>query len=269
MTPVPILLYHSVAPTATAEYRRWCIDPRRFDEHLAVVDELGYTPLTVSDFVDRRRTGALPERPLLITFDDGRGDFAEHALELLHRRNVPATLYVVAGYVGKTSAFLPMEDERSAPMLSWDELAACSAAGVEIGAHSMTHRELDVMAVADLDREVARSRDVLEANLGIGIHSFAYPHGYHRAPVVDAVRRAGFSSACAVKDRWSHDGDDRFALARLFVWDTTTAADLEDLLSHPPSSPTDDRWHRPALRWGWRNVRRVRRLARGVRVGAS
>jgi peptidoglycan/xylan/chitin deacetylase (PgdA/CDA1 family) len=259
VTAVPILLYHSVAPSASPDYRPWCVDPADFGAHLDVVLDLGYSPMTVSAFLDSRADGSLPSKPCVITFDDGRADFVEHAVHELAARGIPSTMYVVSGHIGGRSSWLPMSAERSQPMMDWSDLASLASVGVEIGAHSETHRELDVLTPARLREEVSTSLDRLTEGLGIGVRSFAYPHGYHSRRVVAAVRDAGFDSAAAVGDRWSHVADDRFALSRMFVWNTTTPDDLADILSSPPASPERDGVRRHVLRTGWRCVRWARR----------
>lgn len=258
MTPVPILLYHSVGSTTSPAYARWCVDPGLFGEHLDVLGALGYTPLTVSDFVDARQNDALPARPCLVTFDDGRADFVDGAMPALESRGVPATLYMVSGEVGGASKWLRIPGEQDGPMMSWSDLRAIADAGIEIGAHSETHVELDITRSARLTTEVAASRDRLSEGLGTAIRSFAYPHGYHSPRVIHAVREAGYDSAVAVKDRWSHIGDDRYALARMFVWNSTTPEALESTLSAPPQRVVCDRVGRRSLRRCWRYARWVR-----------
>jgi peptidoglycan/xylan/chitin deacetylase (PgdA/CDA1 family) len=93
LIPVPILLYHSIADTAAPHYQPWCVHPDTFDDHLEVVAELDFTPMTVSEFTDARATGVLPPRPCLITFDDGRADFAQFAVPVLRRHSMSATMY--------------------------------------------------------------------------------------------------------------------------------------------------------------------------------
>lgn len=259
MTPIPILLYHSIAPEASDDYARWCVSPQRFAAHLDVVRTLGFTPLTISELVDATAADELPERPIAITFDDGRADFATHALPVIEAAAVATTLYVVTDRIGGTSSWLPMSAEVDAAMMTWDDVRVASAAGVEIGSHSSTHVELDVVPRAALDGEVARSRLVLAEALGVAPRSFSYPHGYHSRAVVRAARAAGFDSACAVRETWSSTDDDRFALARMFVWNSTTADDLHSMLLSPPARVGRSR---PFLRAGWRCARWARHRVR-------
>lgn len=258
MTPVPILLYHSIGTTTSPDYEPWCVAPGLFDEHLEVVVRLGFTAMSISDFVDRRTDGTLPCKPCMVTFDDGRADFLDGAMPVLERHALPATMYMVSGLIGGKSNWLPMTAEREQPMLGWKELRAIDATGVEVGVHSDTHVELDIARSSRLTAEIADSRARLSDGLGTAVRSFAYPHGYHSPRVIHAVRQAGYDSAVAVKDRWSHDDDDRFALARMFVWGSTSADDLLATLSTPPTTRPFDTSSQRILRRGWRYTRWVR-----------
>lgn len=262
MTPIPILLYHSVGHTSAPDYRRWCVDPSLFDDQLDAVAEAGFECLTVSGLIDAL-DGELPAKPLLITFDDGRADFVRHAAPALDRRGMCSTMYVVSGHVGGTSAWLDIAGEDCQPMMSWSDLREIAAAGHEVGAHSRTHPELDVLGADEATTEIAGSRREMEEGIGQAVRSFAYPHGYHSRHVVAATETAGFDSACAVNDRWSWVGENRHALSRLIVEGDTTGEQLIGRLQHPPAEP--ERQHH-VLRIGWRGVRwaRHRRQARAA-----
>lgn len=255
MTPVPILLYHSVGHPLADAYRHWCIEPPLFADHLAALAAAGYDCLTVSGLLDAIDAGTTPPKPLLVTFDDGRADFADHAMPALDQHGIPATMYVVSSRVGGTSSWLDIPGESEQPMMDWPDLHDVAAAGHELGAHSLTHPELDVLARDAIVDEIHGSRRELADGIGRDIRSFAYPHGYHSAAVLSATRSAGFDSACAVNDRWSWIGEDRFSLSRLVVGGGTTAEDLLDRLARPPA--TRQRRSR-VLRTGWRCVRWVR-----------
>ena len=256
MTPIPILLYHSVGFTGADAYRRWCVEPALFAEQLDVLRDREYDCMTVSGLVDALDAGDLPARPLVITFDDGRADFVEHAAPALDRRGLPSTMYVVSSQVGGTSSWLGIPGEDDQPMMSWSDLDDIAAAGHEVGAHSLTHPELDVLPRADVVTEIRGSRDQLANGLGCAIRSFAYPHGYHSGAVVEAAEAAGFDSACAVADRWSWVGEHRLTLSRLIVAGGTPPERLLDRLDHPPAAPERKSRVRQA---GWRCARWARR----------
>lgn len=257
MTPVPVLLYHSVDQQWTPQYRNWCVTPGLFAEHLAVIDALGFTCLTVSALVDAVETGTMPPRPLAITFDDGRADFAIWAAPLLQQHGMAATIYLVTGCLGGTSSWMPMEAERDKPMMAWSDVVALGGTGIECGAHTVTHPQLDLIGLDAARREIEQSRHDLEQRVGLPVRSFAYPHGYFSRPVRDLVVAAGFDSACAVRDTWSHVGEDRFRMSRLVVGGTTTADELWTRLVSLPERPTG---RRVARQVGHRLVRRAQQV---------
>jgi peptidoglycan/xylan/chitin deacetylase (PgdA/CDA1 family) len=253
--PIPILLYHSVSDDPDPWIRRFAVSPRTFARHLDLVTVQGGTTLTVSAFADALAHGpsALPERPVLITFDDGFADFRDAALPALRARAMCATLYPATGFLGARSP-------GGARMLDWRDLAeiAWGGASVEIGGHTHAHPQLDVVRAARARDEIVRCRALLADALGAAPRSFAYPHGHFTAAVRGMVRDAGFDSACAVRNAFSSPGDDRLALARLTVRADTPPERVEAWL-HGRSAPVARRREAARTRAG--------RLARRVRAG--
>jgi peptidoglycan/xylan/chitin deacetylase (PgdA/CDA1 family) len=215
--PIPILLYHGVDHEGPEGLAPFVMAPERFAAHMDALVERDCTTFTVSGLVDLLANGREPEpNTVLVTFDDGLADFGIHAWPVLRERSIAATLYVVTGNVGGTADWLASFGPPP-PMLTWEQVAQLDAEGCEIGAHSRSHPELDVLDLASLTEEVRSSRTDLAMRLGHPIRSFAYPHGYHGPRVKEAVRQAGYDSAAAVRNMLSCATDDRFALARVTV----------------------------------------------------
>ncbi|MFG2054498.1 polysaccharide deacetylase family protein [Micromonospora sp. NPDC048930] len=250
---VPVLCYHSIGDVPRDNTLRWSVSPGDFDEQMALIEQAGRTPMTVSGYAAvLRGLAPLPPRPVLITFDDGFPDLADTALPLLRRHRLTATAYVIVARVG---AAPPPDGD---PSLDWDQLRELRAHGVEIGSHSRSHRALDCLRPAELRQEVAASRQALEDGMGTSVGSFAYPYGYHSAAVRTAVRAAGYSSACGVKNALSHPDDDVFAIARVLVERDTGVAGIAALLDGT-GRPLAWRGERLRTR-GWRAYRRARHL---------
>ncbi len=231
MTAVPVLLYHGVSPAATERFHPYVISPAAFEAHLDVIASTATATLTVSQFVTAMTLGR-PVEPgtVVVTFDDGFADFGRHALGPLRDRSIAATLYVPTAHIGGTAEWLAREGEQDRPLLSADELRLLDGA-IEIGAHSHTHPQLDLLPLPQLTSEVRTSKAILEAELGHDVHSFSYPHGFHGARVRRAVIDAGFRSACAVKNACSSTDDDPFAIARITITADTEPAQLESWLA--------------------------------------
>jgi len=231
VNPVPILLYHTVAYDVPDKISPFNVQPRHFTDQLDVIVDSGRTVLTVSQFVDAvAGRGDLPARPLVITFDDGYADFAETALPALVARRLPSTLYVTTGMLRGGQRRIP-KVAGPAKMLAWDQLAEMEEHGVEIGGHSHTHPELDLMRPDREQAEIRLCKELLEDELRHPITTFAYPFGLSRRAVRTAVRDAGYVSACSVKNAFSSRTDNVFALARLTVFADTTTDDLRNWLA--------------------------------------
>jgi peptidoglycan/xylan/chitin deacetylase (PgdA/CDA1 family) len=258
MAAVPILIYHSISSDPVAWIRPFAVTPETFRRHLDLVLDRGATPMTVSAFAEAMTDGAgLPERPVLITFDDGFADFVDEALPAMVERRIVSTLYVTTGFVGAGAG---RPEAHGARMLDWAQLEEVGAGGVEVGAHGHSHVQLDAIPSSRAAEEIVRSRSLLEDRLGREVPSFAYPHGYSSPRVRRLVREAGYRSACGVKNTFSSPADDRFALARLMVHSDTPSARIEAWLAGEGA---------PAARAGesvrtrlWRSYRRA-----GVKLG--
>lgn len=245
---VPILMYHSISYCENPSFRRFTVTPERFEEQLDYLSTHGYTPLTVSDYIQRlagedenkgesqgqgqrqcEGQTQLPPHPVVLTFDDGYADFYTAALPLLRQYQTTATLYIVTGYVGGTSGWMQREGEADRKLLTWGQIREIAASGVECGAHTQTHRPLDALSTAECRQEIEESYRLVAEQVAAP-RSFAYPFGYYSRAVHALVRKVGFTSACAVRYAQSSRHDDRFALSRLIVSADTDLPSFEKLL---------------------------------------
>ncbi len=234
-TSTPILMYHSVSRASSAAFAPFVVSPEAFDGQLSCLEDLGLRPLTVARFATSLRQGEPTDDAVVLTFDDAFADFLHQALPILDAHHMSATLFVPTAFVGATSRWLVAEGEQGREMLSWSELRAVRDAGVEIGAHSHNHVELDRVPRDAMVAEVGASKACLEEALGIGVESFAYPFGYHDRQVRRAVRSAGYRAACQVGHAYSERTDDLYALNRILVPADATPQEFRTLLTTRPS----------------------------------
>ncbi|MES0811684.1 polysaccharide deacetylase family protein [Roseibium sp. SCPC15] len=257
MLTLPILMYHSVAADVDERYRTWSVTPERFSEHMQALAKNGYAVLGVSTALERLDAGTpLPDKTAILTFDDGLKDFLENAFPVLDRHGFEATLYVVAGLIAGHSKWLTPLGEGGRAMLQADEIRHLHTKGIEIGAHSLSHPEMDILDSAACERELRDSRSILEEITGGKVKAFAYPHGYASAATRRLTRDAGFSSAVRVRHALSHTSENRFGLSRLIVTQDYDQAGLISLLEGKgiPTAPPQDRIAGTC----WRLVRRIR-----------
>ncbi len=148
---------------------------------------------------------------VVVTFDDGTADFADVAVPILECYQVPATLYVATRYIDEQESF-PDEGHP----LSWAGLRDCLATGlVTVGSHTHGHALLDRVDIRTAARELDRSIELLEDELGIAADHFAYPKAVRARNAVEAMVRMRFRSAAVAGTRPNPaEGTDLHRLAR-------------------------------------------------------
>jgi peptidoglycan/xylan/chitin deacetylase (PgdA/CDA1 family) len=253
---VPILLYHAVTTDPGSHIAPFSVPPAEFERHLDAVVGSGAPTGTFGDLMDGDPPlGSRP--PVVITFDDGYADFARSALPALRARSLASTLFVTTGWLAGARDRAPGPTD---PMLDWSQLPELLEQGVELGAHSHSHPQMDTLTAAALREELVRPKQELEEALGREIDLFAYPHGYNGPRVRRATRAAGYRAAAAVRNALHRPGDERFAVARLTVTCSTTADDVARWLRGvgvPVAGPGES-----AATRGWRAYRRGRAVLR-------
>ncbi|MGG6240656.1 polysaccharide deacetylase family protein [Nodosilinea sp. AN01ver1] len=195
---VPVLMYHDVLEPPEVFFD---LTPADFEAHLQTILDKGLTPISPDQLVQHLRTGApLPEKPVLITFDDGYVGHYEHVYPLLQKYQVPATFFVFPGKVDG--------DVAGRSTLTWDQLKTMTADPlITIGSHSVTHpADLRALSDDDLVYEVVESKRRLESELGVPMRYFSYPTGYYDERVAQAVADAGYLAAFTMREQ-----DEQFA----------------------------------------------------------
>jgi peptidoglycan/xylan/chitin deacetylase (PgdA/CDA1 family) len=209
---VPIVTYHSLDETGSVI----STSPAAFRGQMAAFAARGFQGIGLGALLDAwEGRGVLPPRPVVLTFDDAFRGVVEHAVPVLAERGFRATVFAVAGCVGRTNDWptQPAGVPRL-PLCSWEELRSLAPVA-EIGAHGFDHRPLlDSLSPAALDREVVDSRRALEDGLGTPVATFAYPYGV-AAPSARAAVRAHYRAACGVAMRKAGPADDRHDLGRI------------------------------------------------------
>jgi len=249
---VPILMYHEIAePDETSS--RLAVTPAAFAAQLGYLRQAGFTAMTAAELAARLTNGLvpLPDRPVVLTFDDGYADFHRRAMPLLDQHGFTATLFVTTGW--EQDADL----RASAPgrMLTRTQLTEAAAAGVEMAAHTRSHPQLDQLPDRLVREELGTSKRWLEDEIGLAVPGLAYPFGYSSARVRELAREAGYRYAHAVDNRTASAAEDPFAVPRLTVRRATTRPEFRRLADgHTTARLLEDR----ALTRAWSVVRQVR-----------
>ncbi len=256
---VPVLMYHSIgSPARSRGYKRFVVAQRVFADQLDGLLEAGMQTITAGQLAAAGRSGRvddLPDRAVVLTFDDSFADFASEALPALQERRMVATVFVPTAFIGRRAGWLDDIGEGHRTHLDESYLRAVHAAGIEFGAHSHTHPQLDRLRSPEhLTYEVLRPRQDLEDVLGDRVTTFAYPFGYHSSAVRRAVADAGYLGAFRVDNARSRPfDDDLLALPRLTVTPGMDASRLMRFIGRPRTLVSDV--YATSKQYGWRWAR--------------
>jgi len=213
---VPILLYHHI--TEGEPTNSYSVSKANFAEQLNYLIEHGYRTITIQNLVQAITQGEkLPQKSIVITFDDGNQNVFLNAYPLMQEKGLIGAVMIIANRVGVPG------------FLSINQLLELVRAGWEIGSHGMKHVDL-VKEPQALRDEIANSKSSLEKTLKMKISVFAYPYGKANSVTIDWVKRIGYSAALGLGIDNYHDPKDLFYLSRREVKNEFSLVDFANLL---------------------------------------
>ena len=213
---LPVIMYHHVLknPKMWGDY---VIPPDMLEGDLQYLRDRGYTAISVRELIAYAEgRGELPEKPVMITFDDGQASFAEYAIPLLEKYDMCA----VAAIVGKYADIYTENDDRnvSYAYMSWPELAEISKnPHVELQAHtydmhslssrrgcSMLSGESPEAYRAAFGGDLERLNARFEQYLGFVPEAFAYPYGIKCPECTRLLLDTGYKAISSCDERVNH-----------------------------------------------------------------
>ncbi len=228
---VPVVMYHDILPKKKVFFD---VTPEELEQHFQLIKKQGLTPISMDELVAHLKTGIpLPEKPILLTFDDGYVGHYTHVFPLLKKYNYPAVFSVFPAKVdGKVVG-------RST--LTWPQLQEMVASPlVTIASHSVTHfSNLTQLPDDKLKWEITESKRVLEAKLGIPIRYFTYPEGHYDQRVANLVDAAGYDAALTMSntdEKFAGQSESVLAIARF------GQSRLADVIADAWGGPPLPRW---------------------------
>jgi len=206
---VPVLNYHQVNDY---NYSPLTVKTKHFDQEMEYLDANGYNTITVDQLYEYLQNGtALPDKPVLITFDDGYVDNYKEALPILEKYGMKATLFMIGDSIN------------SPRFLTAEELKDMERRGFEIQAHTHSHKNLKAMTEDEVREDIRKNKTELELLLNHPVNYLAYPGGFNDAKVRRITKEVGFKMAFTVKPGMTHPGDDLYRLQRLAVFEGDNA----------------------------------------------
>jgi peptidoglycan/xylan/chitin deacetylase (PgdA/CDA1 family) len=207
-----VLMYHSLGCEDNTS--RWSVSIARFKDQMRYLYSHGWTALRVCDLV---YTETIPDRSVVITFDDGYMNNYEYGFPLISELGMCATWFVVSSDIGKMSGW---HDPGVPPqkMMNVQQLREMRSKGMEIGAHSRHHVDLTDLDDANRLEEIAGSRTDLENLLGCPISSFSYPYGRYDSKTTKIVQESGFTAGVTTNPGSFSGQQNHFMIPRIGVF---------------------------------------------------
>lgn len=202
---VSVMNYHAVNDISHSSL---VVTTSDFRDDMKYLANNGYTSITMDELYNYLvHNESLPDKPVLITFDDGYTDNYTNAFPILKEYHMQATLFMIGDAIG-TDRFLSAE-----------QLKEMDANGFHIEAHTYSHKRLTNLDDMTLQADLAKSRTILESLLQRPIRYLAYPQGFNNELVQQRTKDAGYLMAFTVAPGTVKPGDNLFALNRLSIFE--------------------------------------------------
>jgi len=200
---IPILMYHEVNDLLS---NNLYISVADFISHLDYLEEAGITPISMQQLYDHWVNGVpIPEKPIVLTFDDGYLSMYTTVYPLLKERGWSGTFYCI------TSA------RWSENFLSAEMMAEMAVNGMEIGSHTTSHSELSTLTGDTLLHELLDSRETLSSITGQDVTALCYPAGKNNSETRSSAEEAGYVCAVTTNYGFASQSQGLFSLKRIRV----------------------------------------------------
>lgn len=203
---VPILMYHYISelpPDADVYRRDLTVIPAHFEEQLQYLQAQGYQSVMLTDIYETLTTGKpLPEKPIVLTFDDGYKDAYTDALPLLQKY----------GFMGEFFLLATPAHYEAPQYLTWNDARAMADAGMSMQAHGRDHYDLTARPYEFLVYQILGAREAVEAHTERPVRFFCYPSGRYDDATIAVVESAGYWGA--VTTAWGTE----LRLDNRFIW---------------------------------------------------
>lgn len=215
LASIPVLMYHSIADEKGNDA---VISAALFAKHMEYLYQQGYYTASLDELYDHL-TGkkALPEKSVVLTFDDGYLDTYATVMPILKSYGFRSTVFVPAADIGKN--------------LTVAQLKEMKQAGMVIASHSNHHRDLSPLTKNEQLEEVLESKTKLDKLLNQDTKYFCYPNGSYNDVTLQIVRENGFKMAFTINPGWVQPKDDLLLLKRVWMGNSITLPHLKERLS--------------------------------------
>ena len=219
---IPVLMYHKVGDDKDNDA---VIREDLFREQMKFLKDNGYNPLTMEQLYEYVVNGAaVPEKPVVLTFDDGYADTYSIVYPIMKEYGFPATVFINPGDIGTR--------------LTWDQVREMHKNGITIANHGFQHIEMGQLSEAKQIENITKAQEALAKEVGIKDNPwFCYPYGDKNEFTDSASKKAGIKMGMAMKSGWAHTGDNPYNILRVWVGNAVDIKHFEERISTEHFAP--------------------------------
>jgi len=209
---IPILMYHEVTTEDKLEQvcnktqRTFVLTLSQFEAQMKWLAKAGYSTISLYDVVNiiqNENSVQLPNKPIIITFDDGYEGNYLYALPILKQFGFTAVFFIVVNRIGTPY------------MMDWWQLKQLVSSGMSIQSHTMTHPLLGKLDRDGVAYELKESKQELQNKLQIGVDFVSLPYGSYNEFYKDIAIEAGYQGGCSSKIGLFDSFCDRYLINRI------------------------------------------------------
>ena len=220
-----ILCYHKI-DYYHGGLKSICVSPETFDRQMKFLVERGYRTVSLTELITLlNKKKGIPRKIFVITFDDGYENNYKYAFPILKKYNFTATIFVTAGYIGKSYKYPGQPTEKHLTRKQIKEMNNY----FEFGSHSLSHPKLTKISQKKLVFELQESKKIIEKIVGKQVNHFCYPFGNYDESVKETLKPTGYRSACTTQIGLVDKNTNPFAFPR-FEFKEWSAMSLKDFV---------------------------------------
>lgn len=215
-----ILCYHSISDDGWD----FSVSLKEFKKQMNYLASK-YQFVTLRDVFDYcQGKNQITKPSVVINFDDGYKDILQ-VRGFLKSRSIKPTVFVLSRPQNANREELKTDKK----FLTKQDLLLLARDGWEIGSHTATHPNLDILKKTEIDDEIVKSKKSLEKDLGIPIKYLAFPKGRYSKTVILTVKKAGYKMALTMDDGFISEGMDALRVPRIGVDGTHSFSEFKKL----------------------------------------
>lgn len=201
---VPVIMYHSIAYEEGNPAR---LPVENFKAQMQYLKDNNYTTLTLDELYKYYTENySIPEKSVVLTFDDGYDDNYTSAYPILKQFGFKATIFLISDFIDKRPGYL-----NSAQVKELNEN------GISIECHTVDHPYLAQLTVDKQKTQLANSKQFIEKLLNKQVKYIAYPYGNYNQDTTSLASQLGYTLAFTTDGRWSEKSDGLLTLDRVYI----------------------------------------------------